>query len=345
MWRLSPPDPKDPTKMTLQLPQLHGDSPFLTDGGLETTLVFHEGIDLPHFAAFVLLKDEKGRAVLRRYYERYLEIAATERLGFVLESATWRASPDWAERLGMTPGELELYNRDAIQLLLDLRAAWKGRVPRIVVSGCVGPRGDGYDPGEVMTVQEARGYHAPQIETYAAAGADMICAITMTNIPEAIGVVCDAPERWRGSLDAVLGPLGGADFDHGAPAPFQGLFQQRGKHRFERAQWMPGQTWQHAMASLEGSSYLKLNRVLRWFTGNIGIHHVHHLSATIPFYRLPEVYKAIPELQNARTTSLHPKEIIACFRLKVWDPELNRMVGFKEIRAAKRAPSAIKAKA
>jgi S-methylmethionine-dependent homocysteine/selenocysteine methylase len=175
--------------MTLQLPQLRGDGPFLTDGGLETTLVFHEGIELPHFAAFILLKDEKGRAVLRRYYERYLEIAAAEHTGFVLESATWRASPDWAERLGITPGELELYNRDAIQLLLDLRAAWKTRAPRIVVSACVGPRGDGYDPGQVMTAMEAQAYHAPQIATYAAAGADMICAITMTNIPEAIGVV------------------------------------------------------------------------------------------------------------------------------------------------------------
>lgn len=175
--------------MTLQLPQLRGDGLYLTDGGLETTLVFHEAIDLPHFAAFVLLKDETGRQILRRYYERYLAIAAAERTGFVLESATWRASPDWAERLGMTPGELELYNRDAIQLLLDLRGAWKSRVPGIVVSGCVGPRGDGYDPGQVMTAMEAQAYHAPQVATYAAAGADMICAITMTNIPEAIGVV------------------------------------------------------------------------------------------------------------------------------------------------------------
>lgn len=174
--------------MQNQLPQLRGGL-FLTDGGLETTLIFHDKIDLPLFAAFVLLKDEVGRATLRRYYKSYLEIAAAEGLGFVLEAPTWRASPDWAVRLGMTPGELELYNRDAIFLLHELRREWSGRIGRIVVSGCVGPRGDGYDPGQVMTVEEACAYHAPQVATYAAAGADLITAITMTNIPEAIGVV------------------------------------------------------------------------------------------------------------------------------------------------------------
>jgi homocysteine S-methyltransferase len=174
--------------MNPTLPQLHGGL-FLTDGGLETTLIFHDKLDLPHFAAFILLKDAAGRATLRRYYESYLEIAAAEGVGFVLEAPTWRASPDWAERLGMSPGELERLNGDAIALLQDLRREWSGRIATLVVSGCVGPRGDGYDPGEVMTAEEARAYHAPQVATYATAGADMITAITMTNIPEAIGVV------------------------------------------------------------------------------------------------------------------------------------------------------------
>ena len=174
--------------MTSHLPQLLGGL-FLTDGGLETTLIFHDKLELPHFAAFILLKDEVGRATLRRYYRSYLEIAAAEGLGFVLEAPTWRASPDWAERLGITPGELELYNRDAIVLLRELKREWNGRIGKLVVSGCIGPRGDGYDPGEVMTVEEACAYHAPQVATYAAAGADMIAAITMTNTPEAIGVV------------------------------------------------------------------------------------------------------------------------------------------------------------
>jgi homocysteine S-methyltransferase len=174
--------------MNPNLPQLRGRL-FLTDGGLETTLIFHDKLELPYFAAFILLKDEVGRATLRRYFRSYLEIAAAEGLGFVLESPTWRASPDWAQRLGMTLDELELYNRDAIVLLRELKREWSGRIGQLVVSGCVGPRGDGYDPGEVMTAEEACAYHAPQVATYAAAGADMIAAITMTNISEAIGVV------------------------------------------------------------------------------------------------------------------------------------------------------------
>jgi homocysteine S-methyltransferase len=174
--------------MTKTLPQM-GERLFLTDGGLETTLIFHEGVELPHFAAFTLLRDPQGRNTLRRYYERYLEIAAADGLGFILEAPTWRASLDWALRLGMTRGELELYNRDAIRLMRELADLWAPRVPAVVVSGCVGPRGDGYDPGEVMTAEEAADYHSDQIETFAAAGADMACAITMTNVPEAIGVV------------------------------------------------------------------------------------------------------------------------------------------------------------
>ncbi len=174
--------------MIPQLPQLQGGL-FLTDGGLETTLIFHDKLALPHFAAFMLVKDDAGRATLRRYFRSYLEIAAAEGLGFILEAPTWRASPDWAERLGLSPGELELYNRDAIMLLHELRREWSDRVPHLLVSGCVGPRGDGYDPGQVMTAEEACAYHAQQVITYAAAGCDLITAITMTNIPEAIGVV------------------------------------------------------------------------------------------------------------------------------------------------------------
>jgi homocysteine S-methyltransferase len=176
------------------LPQLRGPL-FLTDGGLETTLIFHDGVELPDFAAFVLLLSPQGRQTLKRYYERYLAIAAADGMGFILESPTWRASPDWAARLGIGEPRLAELNREAIGLMLELREAWKGRVPRIVVSGCVGPRGDGYDPGEAMTVEEATAYHAGQIEAFADAGADMACAITMTNTPEAIGVVRAAAAR------------------------------------------------------------------------------------------------------------------------------------------------------
>jgi S-methylmethionine-dependent homocysteine/selenocysteine methylase len=180
--------------MRATLPQLN-DGLFLTDGGLETTLIFHEGIELPHFAAFLLLRTPGGRATLRAYYERYLEIAKARRLGFILESPTWRASADWAERLDISRAELTDLNRDAIGLMQSLRDAYGSAVAPIVVSGCVGPRGDGYDPGEAMTAAEAEAYHAEQISAFVAAGADMICAITMTNTPEAIGIARAAKAR------------------------------------------------------------------------------------------------------------------------------------------------------
>jgi homocysteine S-methyltransferase len=103
------------------LPQLAGDRPFITDGGLETTLVFHQGIDLPHFAAFDLLKDEAGAQTLRGYYEPYLAIAREQGTGIVLDSATWRASRDWAELLGYSPDELAEANRRAVALVEVLR--------------------------------------------------------------------------------------------------------------------------------------------------------------------------------------------------------------------------------
>jgi S-methylmethionine-dependent homocysteine/selenocysteine methylase len=169
------------------LPQLRGDL-FLTDGGIETTLVFHDGLDLPHFAAFDLLKHEEGRQALRRYFRSHASIARDYGVGFVLESATWRASADWGEKLGYSKEALADVNRQAIALLEEIRAEYAGRSPRMVISGCVGPRGDGYDPAHVMSEGEAQAYHAEQIRTFAATEADMVTAITMTNIPEAIGV-------------------------------------------------------------------------------------------------------------------------------------------------------------
>jgi omega-6 fatty acid desaturase (delta-12 desaturase) len=78
---------------------------------------------------------------------------------------------------------------------------------------------------------------------------------------------------------------------------------------------------------MKSSSFMTMSPLMHWFTGNIGYHHIHHLNASIPFYRLPEAYREIPELQQAKTTSLKIKDIIACFRLKVWDPEQQKMVG------------------
>jgi S-methylmethionine-dependent homocysteine/selenocysteine methylase len=170
------------------LPQLTGGDLFLTDGGIETTLIFHDGLDLPNFAAFDLLKDEQGRRALRRYFRSHAAIAADYGVGFILESATWRASADWGAKLGYSKEALAEANRQAVKMLEEIREEYAGQSTRMVISGCVGPRGDGYDPSHVMSEDEAQRYHAEQIRTFAGTAADMVTAITMTNVPEAIGV-------------------------------------------------------------------------------------------------------------------------------------------------------------
>jgi S-methylmethionine-dependent homocysteine/selenocysteine methylase len=174
---------------------------FLTDGGIETTLIFHDGIDLPHFAAFDLLRDQEGRDVLRRYFTTYAALARDAGVGFVLESPTWRASPDWGRLLGYSDEALDAANRDSIALMHELRAGFEtGRSP-MVISGCIGPRGDGYDPGAVMRAEDAEAYHSVQVRSFRDAGADMVTAITMTNVPEAIGVTRTAQTH---GLPAVI---------------------------------------------------------------------------------------------------------------------------------------------
>ncbi len=115
-------------------------------------------------------------------------------------------------------------------------------------------------------------------------------------------------------------------------ASAMGAYLFYAQHNFPTTEFTDKEDWKYEAAALESSSYMVMNPFMQFMTGNIGFHHIHHLNARIPFYRLPETYNSIPELQNARTTSLHPKEIAACFRLKVWDPERNRMIGFKELK-------------
>ena len=168
---------------TQLLPQLAGDQMFATDGGLETDLLYHFRVDLPFFAAFPLLEHADTREVLRRYYASYLDIARTHRTGFVVESATWRANPDWAARLGISLDRLDQLNRRAIELAEEVRAAAAADGITAVVSGCVGPR------EEAMTAAEAQDYHAPQIASFAATTADLVTAVTINDAAEAVGIV------------------------------------------------------------------------------------------------------------------------------------------------------------
>ena len=169
------------------LPQLGGEL-FLTDGGLETTLIFHNGFELPDFAAFLLLKHSEGQAALRNYFYAYADIAKRYRTGLSLESATWRASADWGARLGYSQDALADANRQAIHLLEDIRNEVENAQTKLVISGCVGPRGDGYVPTQTMSEQAAEVYHTAQIETFAQTAADMVCAITMNYVEEAVGI-------------------------------------------------------------------------------------------------------------------------------------------------------------
>lgn len=171
------------------LPQLSGGL-FLSEGGLETTLVFLDGVDLPQFAAFPLLGSADGRERLRRYYEPYLELCATTPgAGFVLETPTWRANADWGHRLGYDAGALQRANADAARWIGALRDAWQTRIAEpIVLCGVIGPRGDGYVADAPTSVADAAEYHLPQAAALKEGGVDMLAAATMTTAAEANGV-------------------------------------------------------------------------------------------------------------------------------------------------------------
>jgi S-methylmethionine-dependent homocysteine/selenocysteine methylase len=175
-------------KYRSHLPQLDGGM-FLTDGGIETTLIFHDGLELPYFAAFHLLKDGPGKEALRKYFRSHASIARSHGAGFILESPTWRASSDWGAKLGYSPAAIADVNRQSIDLMQELRAEFETPSSAMVISGCVGPRGDGYDPGQLMSEADAEAYHRQQISAFGETDTDLVTAITMTNTPEAIGLV------------------------------------------------------------------------------------------------------------------------------------------------------------
>jgi len=174
-------------KFRKDLPQLGGDF-FLTDGGIETTLIFLEGLELPDFAAFDLLKHREGEAALRKYFRTYAGLAQRYGTGLILESATWRASADWGTKLGYGAKEMADVNRRAIGLLEEIRSEFEGNANKIVISGCLGPRGDGYNPVHTMSEKDAESYHRSQIQAFEGTAADMVTAITMNYVDEAVGI-------------------------------------------------------------------------------------------------------------------------------------------------------------
>jgi S-methylmethionine-dependent homocysteine/selenocysteine methylase len=174
-------------KYRQRLPQL-ANHVFLTDSGLETELIFHDGMELPCFASFILLENEDGTTRLRNYYQRFATTARNGGFGLVLESPTWRANADWAGKIGYSKAALADANRKAIALMAEVRD--KNETPRspMVISGNLGPRGDGYNPSKMMSAIEAETYHAEQIDLFRGTEADMVSAFTMNYVNEALGV-------------------------------------------------------------------------------------------------------------------------------------------------------------
>lgn len=171
------------------LPSLESGKLFLGDGGLETTMIFVEGIELPCFASFLLLRDEEGTAALRRYYDSFIAIAREHELGFTLDTPTWRASRDWGERLGYSAAELAQVNRRAVALAEEIRAAEEAPRSPIAICGTLGPRGDAYSAEAEMSAAEAEAYHSEQVGVLAGAGAEMVAAYTLPYAGEAEGIV------------------------------------------------------------------------------------------------------------------------------------------------------------
>lgn len=140
----------------------------------------------------------------------------------------------------------------------------------------------------------------------------------------------------HGGLIAVLWLFGGADVAFFAVifpmfvASLLGSYLFFAQHSFKRMQILSPESWTFYRAALVSSSYMRLNKIMQWFTGNIGYHHIHHLNVRIPFYRLPEAMAAIPDLQSPITTSLAPREIVDCFRSNLWDETRQRMISYRK---------------
>jgi homocysteine S-methyltransferase len=170
------------------LPQLDG-TLLLTDGGMETTLVFIDEIDLPCFATFPLLEREDDRAALVRYYEPYLEVARRHGTGFVLEANTWRANPAWGAQLGYSLDELAEANRRSIDFVAEIRDREEQPGRPFVISAPMGPEGDAYEPETRMSASEAEQFHSWQAQVLAGTEADLVTGMTITYTEEAIGIV------------------------------------------------------------------------------------------------------------------------------------------------------------
>ena len=166
----------------------------LTDGGLETVMVFLEGLELPHFASFSLFDSAAGRDALHRYYMGFLTEASVQQAGFVLDTATWRASAGWGATMGLEAARIDEVNRTAVAMVRHLRDDFVPTDGPILINGVIGPHGDAYAPDQVLSPGAAQDYHRRQVAVLADAGVDLVSAVTISSLGEAVGIAKAAME-------------------------------------------------------------------------------------------------------------------------------------------------------
>jgi len=182
---------------------------YLTEGGQETQLMYKHGHKLPEFAMYPLLDDRRAVADLTDMYTRYLEIAARHDLVALMGGLDYRASPDWASKLGISDDGLTEFQLRSIQFMRDVASPFQGQIPQILIAGIVGPRGDAYQQNRTITADEAEEYHGVQIETLRQADVDLVSAMTFNNIPEGVGVArASAKAGLPLSLSFIVDPSG-----------------------------------------------------------------------------------------------------------------------------------------
>lgn len=162
---------------------------YLTEGGVETEILYKWGFELPEFAMFPLLDEPEAMSVIRAMYDRYFQAAEAHDAGLLIAGTDYRASPDWGTKIGCSEARLRDYIHRNIEFLLEMREAYAGRVRDVYVAASIGPRGDAYGTGGTITADEAAEYHSFQTRESKAAGAEMVIPITFNNVPESIGAI------------------------------------------------------------------------------------------------------------------------------------------------------------
>lgn len=170
------------------LPQLAGGT-YLSDGGIETDLIFNHGIEIPEFAAHTLLPDETTRMAVADYFRAYLSMARDLDVGYILDAPTWKAHMHWAESLGANADQLRVANHDSVAFIAGLRDEFADNPKPVVLNAFIGPQGCAYAPETEVAANQSEDYHARQIGWLAETEVDMITAMTFTQSDEAIGVV------------------------------------------------------------------------------------------------------------------------------------------------------------